>query len=62
MGGTYSETFSKTFKVGHVVDIKNGLNLMAARLWINPVDQMSNNFDNYFSFNENLIEKKILHV
>jgi len=62
MSGTYSETFSKNFKVGDVVDIKNGVNLMAARFWINPIDQMSNNFDNYFSFNENLIEKKVLHV
>lgn len=60
MSGTYSENFKANFKVGDVIDIKHGVNIFGQRFWINPEELMRGEFNNYFSLNENLIEKKIL--
>ena len=60
MTGTYSENFKANFKVGDVIDIKHGVNIFAQRFWINPNEMITGEFNNYFSVNENLIEKKIL--
>lgn len=62
MSGHYSDFFSKNFKVGDVVDIKIGAALMLARFWINPEQFVRQEFDNYFSFNENMIEKKVFEL
>jgi len=54
-----SEGFKAKFKVGDVVDLKMGLNLMQQRTWLNPQDYYDDVFDNYFNINENMIEKGI---
>lgn len=56
-----SEPFKSTFKVGDVVDLKMGLNLMAQRTFLNPLEYYDNKFDNYFIFNENMIEKGVVN-
>lgn len=52
-----SEPFKNKFKVGDVVHLKMGLNLMQQRCWLNPEDYHNDHFDNWFLINENMIEK-----
>jgi len=55
-----SEAFKEKFKVGDVVHLKMGINLMQQRCWLNPEDYYDEIFDNWFLINENMIEKGVI--
>lgn len=52
-----SEQFKTKFKVGDVVDLKMGINLMQQRTWLEIEEYYNGDFDNHFLLNENMIEK-----
>jgi hypothetical protein len=54
-----TEQFRNKFKVGDVVHLKMGINLMQQRCWLNPEEYYEETFDNWFLINENMIEKGI---
>jgi len=54
-----SEPFKAKFKVGDVVHLKMGLNLMQQRCWLDPQEYYEEFFNNWFLINENMIEKGI---
>ena len=54
-----SDQFKTKFKIGDIVDLRFGLNLMQQRTWLSPEDYYEDNFQNYFNINENMIEKGI---
>lgn len=52
-----TDTFKNKFKVGDVIDLKLGINLMQQRTYLKAEDFYSGDFDNHFIINENMIEK-----
>lgn len=52
-----SETFRSKFKVGDVIDLKLGINLMQQRTYLKVEDFYNGEFDNHFIINESMIEK-----
>jgi len=54
-----SSDFREKFKVGDIIHLKMGINLMQQRTWLDPEDYYNGNFDNHFIINENMIEKGV---
>lgn len=54
-----SEAFRNKIKVGDIVHLKMGLNLMQQRCWLDPNEYYEEYFNNWFLINENMIEKGI---
>lgn len=54
-----TEAFRTKFKVGDVVHLKMGLNLMQQRCWLDPQEYYEEFFNNWFLINENMIEKGV---
>lgn len=52
-----SPAFREKFKVGDVIDLRFGINLMQQRTWLNVHEYYEDKFDNHFIINENMIEK-----
>jgi hypothetical protein len=64
MTGKYSDNFADKFHVGDVVDVKSGLSLEQQICFLDVQEFYHKGlyaFDNYFQFNENMIDKKILN-
>ncbi len=55
-----SETFRNNFKVGDIIDLKMGLNLLQQVCYLHPEDYYQMKYDNWFIVNENMIEKGII--
>jgi hypothetical protein len=54
-----TEAFRNKFKVGDVIHLKMGLNLMQQRCWLDPCEYYEEYFNNWFLINENMIEKGV---
>ncbi len=54
-----SEGFRNKFKVGDVIHLKMGLNLMQQRTWLDPNEYYEELFNNWFLINEGMIEKGV---
>lgn len=52
-----SDQFKAKFKVGDIIHLKLGINLMQQRTWLEPEHYYNGEFDNHFIINENMIEK-----